>query len=197
MLGSFRREAGRSLPQDPVVKGFSILELVVTLGLILIVLAVALPGFHRYWETYQLSSAAQKMFSNLDRGRYRAISKNRQVVAQFYPGERSYRLFEDVNGNGVWESAEPVLGNYSLPGQVDFSSSGLRGPPASTSPQPVGDPITFSGDRFTFNPEGHCNKMGTIYLQNASGDASAISSSIPGVGRLSRYEWNRAGGTWQ
>ena len=183
--------------QDPVAKGFSILELVMTLALILLVLAVALPGFNRYWQTYQLNSAAQQMFSNLDRGRYRAISKNREVVAQFSQGERSYRLFEDVNGNGVWETAEPILGNYVLPTHVNFSSSGLRGPPASTSPKPVKDPITFSGDRLAFNPEGYCNKMGTIYLQNESGEANAISSSISGVGRLRRYEWNRATSRWR
>ena len=179
------------------VKGFSILEAVVVAGLILILAGLAFPGFGRFWEAYQLNSAAQQMFSNLDRGRYRAIARNREVVIQFRREQRSYRLFEDLDGNGVWGPSEPMVGAYSLPKQVDFDSTGLSGPPASTTLRPVGDPITFGGDRFTFNPEGYCNKMGTVYLQNASGDAAAISCSLPGVGRLLSYEWQRATGTWK
>ena len=197
ILGFFRSGAGMKLSQGPVVKGFSILELVMTLALILLILAVALPGFNRYWQTYQLNSAAQQMFSNLDRGRYRAIARNREVVIQFRREQRSYRLFEDLDGNGERGPSEPMVGAYSLPKQVDFDSTGLSGPPASTTLRPVGDPITFGGDRFTFNPEGYCNKMGTVYLQNASGDAAAISCSLPGVGRLRSYEWQRATGTWK
>lgn len=173
------------------------METVVAAGLILILLGFAIPGFSRYWEVYRLNSAVQTMHSNLDRGRYRAIARNREVVVRFQREQRSYRLFEDLDGNGLRGPSEPLVGAYSLPNQVDFSSTGLSGPPASANPRPVEDAITFSGDRFTFNPEGYCNKMGTIYLQNASGDAAAISCSMPGVGRLRRYGWHHAMGAWE
>lgn len=178
-------------------KGFSILETVVVAGLIFILLGFAIPGFSRYWEVYRLNSAVQTMLSNLDRGRYRAIARNREVVVRFQREQRSYRLFEDLDGNGLWGASEPLVGAYSLPGRIDFSSTGLSGPPAAATPRPLADPITFGGDRFTFNPEGYCNKLGTIYLQNASGDAAAISCSMPGVGRLRRYGWHRAQQVWQ
>ena len=173
------------------------METVVAAGLILILLGFAIPGFSRYWEVYRLNSAVQTMLSNLDRGRYRAIARNREVVVRFQREQRSYRLFEDLDGNGLRGPSEPLVGAYSLPNQVDFSSTGLSGPPASANPRPVEDAITFSANRFTFNPEGYCNKMGTIYLQNASGDAAAISCSMPGVGRLRRYGWHHAMGAWE
>lgn len=173
------------------------METVVAAGLILILLGLAIPGFSRYWEVYRLHSAVQTLLSNLNRGRYRAIASNREVVVRFQQAQRSYRLFEDLDGNGLRGPSEPLLGAWSLPGRVSFSSAGLSGPPAAAGPRPVADPITFSGDRFSFNPEGYCNKMGTIYLQNASGDAAAISCSLPGVGRLRRYGWHRAKGVWE
>ena len=166
-------------------------------GLILILLGLAIPGFSRYWEVYRLNSAVRTMLSNLDRGRYRAIARNREVVVRFQPEQRSYRLFEDLDGNGSKGPSEPLLGAWSLPSQVNFDSSGLNGPPAAASPRPLADAVTFSGDRFAFNPEGYCNKMGTVYLQNGSGDAAAISCSLPGVGRLRRYEWHPARGVWE
>ena len=178
-------------------KGFSILETVLAAGLILILLGLAIPGFSRYWEVYRLNSAVQTMLSNLDRGRYRAIARNREVVVRFQREKRSYRLFEDLDGNGLRGPSEPLVGAYSLPDRVDFRGIGLSGPPASANPRPVADPITFGGDRFTFNPEGYCNKLGTVYLQNASGDAAAISCSMPGVGRLRRYGWHHAKGVWE
>ena len=173
------------------------METVVVAGLILILLGLAIPGFSRYWEVYRLNSAVQTMLSNLDRGRYRAIARNREVVVRFQREQRSYRLFEDLDGNGLRGPSEPLVGDYLLPDQVKFNSTGLSGPPASGNPQPVEQAITFSGDRFTFNPEGYCNKLGTIYLQNASGDAAAISCSLPGVGRLRRYGWHRARQVWE
>ena len=169
----------------------------VVAGLILILLGLALPGFSRYWEVNRLNAAVQTMLSNLDRGRYRAIAGNREVVVRFQPKQRSYRLFEDLDGNGLRGPSEPLVGAYSLPNQVNFNTSGLSGPPAAATPRPLADPVTFSEDRFTFNPEGYCNKMGAVYLQNASGDAAAISCSLPGVGRLRRYGWHRAKGVWE
>lgn len=178
-------------------KGFSIFETVLVAGLILILLGLAIPGFSRYWEVRRLNSAVQTMLSNLDRGRYRAIARNREVVVRFQQEQRSYRLFEDLDGDGLRGPSEPLVGSYSLPGQVNFSGAGLSGPPAAAAPRPVADAITFGGDRFTFNPEGYCNKMGTVYLQNASGDAAAISCSLPGVGRLRRYGWHQVKGVWE
>ena len=171
--------------------------MVLVAGLIVILLGLAIPGFNRYWEVYRLNSAVRTMHSNLDRGRYRAIARNREVVVRFQAEERSYRIFEDLDGNGLRGPSEPLVGAYLLPNQVHFDTSGLSGPPGAATPRPVADPITFSGDRFTFNPEGYCNKLGTIYLQNASGDAAAISCSMPGVGRLRRYGWQRARGVWE
>ena len=179
-------------------KGFSILETVVVAGLILILLGFAIPGFSRYWEVYRLNSAVQTMLSNLDRGRYRAIARNREVVVRFQREQRSYRLFEDLDGNGLRGPSEPLVGAYSLPNQDRLQQHRVERP--SRFGHSLGRwriAITFSGDRFTFNPEGYCNKMGTIYLQNASRDAAAISCSMPGVGRLRRYGWHHAMGAWE
>ena len=89
--------SGQTMIHHTDKKGFSILETVVVAGLILILLGFAIPGFSRYWEVYRLNSAVQTMLSNLDRGRYRAIAGNREVVVRFQREKRSY---PPVRGSG-------------------------------------------------------------------------------------------------
>jgi len=175
--------------------GLGLLEIVGGIAIILALSALALPRIGRYWQVYTLDSATQMISSNLEVARYSAISKKYNAVAQFYVGGSSYEIFEDKNGNGARDSGERSLGNYSLPRRVLFSGSGLMGPPANPGGA-VADPITFGGDRVIFNPAGKVNSgLGTIYLQNNAGDASALSFNI--ASRMKIYRWSKATQTWK
>ena len=174
--------------------GLGLLEIVAGIAIILTLSAIAFPHIGRYWQLYALDSATQVLASNLEVARYTAISRRYNAVAQFYEGASSYEIFEDKNGNGAKDSGERSLGSYSLPRQVLFSGASLLGPPASPSGS-VPDPITFGGDRLTFNPAGKVNgTLGTIYLRNSVGDAAALSFNI--ASRLKIYRWNKTSHTW-
>ena len=175
--------------------GLGLVEIVVGIGIILTLSAVAFPRIGRYWQLYALDSATQVLSSNLEVARYSAISRRYNAVAQFYVGASSYEIFEDKNGNGGKDSGERSLGSYSLPRQVLFSGASLLGPPASPSGS-VSDPITFGGDRLTFSPSGKVNSgLGTIYLQNSAGDAAALSFNM--ASRMKIYRWSKATQTWK
>ena len=175
--------------------GLGLLEIVAGIAIILILSAVAFPRIGRYWQLYALDSATQVLSSNLEVARYSAISSRYNAVAQFYVGASSYEIFEDKNSNGARDSGERSLGSYSLPRRVLFSGTSLLGPPASPSGS-VTDPITFGGDRLTFNPAGKVNSgLGTIYLQNGAGDAAALSFNM--ASRLKIYRWNKTMQTWK
>ena len=174
--------------------GLGLLEIVAATAIILVLSALAFPRISRYWQLYALDSATQVLSSNLEVARYSAISKKYNSVAQFYVGASRYEIFEDKNGNGARDSGERSLGSYSLPRQVLFTGTNLLGPPANPSGS-VADPITFGGDRLTFNPAGKVNSgLGTIYLQNSAGDAAALSFNM--ASRMKIYRWNRASQTW-
>lgn len=174
--------------------GLSLLEVVTATAVILTLSALAFPRIGRYWQWYALDSATQILSSNLEVARYSAISRKYNAVAQFYVGASGYEIFEDKNGNGARDSGERSLGSYSLPRQVLFNGSSLLGPPANPSGS-VADPITFGGDRLTFNPAGKVNSgLGTIYLQNSAGDAAALSFNM--ASRMKIYRWNKASHTW-
>ena len=174
--------------------GLGLLEIVAGMAIILTLSALAFPRIGRYWQLYALDSATQVMSSNLEVARYSAISRRVNAVAQFYAGASSYEIFEDKNSNGARDSGERSLGSYSLPRQVLFSGASLLGPPANPSGG-VSDPITFGGDRLTFNPAGKVNSgLGTIYLQNTAGDAAALSFNM--ASRMKIYRWNKASHTW-
>jgi Tfp pilus assembly protein FimT len=175
--------------------GLSLLETVTSIAVILLLSALAFPQIGRYWQVYQLDSAVQMLSSNLEVARYTAISKRKNVVAQFYAGASWYEMFEDANGNATKDTGEWVLGAYTLPRQVLFNGSGLLGPPSNPG-APVGDPITFGADRIVFNPEGKLNSgTGSMYLQNGSGDASAVSYNM--ASRMKIYRWDKAAQTWK
>jgi Tfp pilus assembly protein FimT len=175
--------------------GLGLVEIVVATGVILTLSAISFPHIRRYWQVYALDAATQVLSSNLEVARYSAISKRVNAVAQFYASSSSYEVFEDKNGNGSRDSGERLLGSYFLPRHVMFSGMNLLGPPANPSGN-VSDPITFGGDRLTFNPSGKVNSgLGTIYLQNSAGDATALSFNM--ASRMKIYRWNKSAQTWK
>ena len=182
----------KSLPND---SGLSFLEVIVVLSVLLLLTAMAVPQMTRYLEFYQLDSGIQGLTSNLEIARYAAISGRKTVVVQFNRANASYTLFEDKNENGNLEAGERTLGTYRLPEHVRFNGDGLLGPPSDPK-SPVPDPITFGSDRIIYNPLGKINGgIGTVYMENDLGDASAISFNI--ASRIKIYRWDKSTEAWK
>jgi Tfp pilus assembly protein FimT len=175
--------------------GFSVLELATVLTIALVMGAVAFPQIDRYWQSYKLDAATQTLTSNLELARYSAISKNLNVVVAFHPATGQYELFEDKNGNGSKDPGDALIGSYSFPSQIEFKGSGLLGPPSNPI-GPIADPITFTNDKVVFNSQGKLNAgLGTIYMQNAAADATAVTFNI--AGRMKTFRWDRASKIWK
>ena len=169
--------------------------MILLLGILLILVTMSAPKFTRYLEVYLLDSGTQWLSSNLEIARYAAISKRQIIVVQFSPGSASYDYFEDKNENGTLDDGERQMGNYRLPSHVHFAGNDLLGPPSDPS-SPVSDPITFNSDRIVFNQLGKINGgIGTVYLENDQGDASAISFNI--ASRVKVYHWNKSAQIWK
>lgn len=77
-------------------KGFSLLELLVVVGIILIVSAVASPQIYGYVRLYRLRTATQQVTSQMQAARAKAIMKNVNLgVLWVAQGTRSTWMYED------------------------------------------------------------------------------------------------------
>jgi prepilin-type N-terminal cleavage/methylation domain-containing protein len=135
--------------------GFSLTELVVTLAVALILMAIGLPAFLRAYHSYLLTNSASQMADILRLSRYEAIRLNRHVdckIQQTYAGDPTLTLvFADSNQNGVQETGEKMIllgpsGNLVDPGSVPGTGTMLSQAVSGVTPlapSPSGSVITF------------------------------------------------------
>lgn len=111
--------------------GFSVVELMVSLVVMMIIATIAIPSIMRGWNSYRLTSAADSVAGLLERTRFEAIHKNTRlscVAAQVGAG---WVVAIDENGNGQPDATEPQV---SLPGPATLVGAGVAPGPASMGP---------------------------------------------------------------
>lgn len=89
--------------------GFSIVELVLSLAVLLIITVVAVPVIVRSLETYQLNSSAAQLAGMLKFAKFDAIRQNTPVGCQIVQQGTNWLVWVDSNGNGVADPAEPQM----------------------------------------------------------------------------------------
>jgi len=111
------------------MRGFTMLELVVVVAVIMIVTAVSMPSFLRTMRIYRLNDGATKVAGVLKFTRYEAIrlnvpAANLLTARTLLAGAGTY-VFTDSNNNGTVQNTEKQV---LLPGSVNLAAPGL--PPA-------------------------------------------------------------------
>lgn len=95
------RQATSALGADRE-RGFSLVELLVVVGLIAVMAAVALPGIARYMRNYQIRGAAQELAGEIQTARSRAITKNVNLGVLFVvdsPTTYRFMIEDDMTPN--------------------------------------------------------------------------------------------------
>ncbi|MGB7435446.1 MAG: GspH/FimT family pseudopilin [Candidatus Acidiferrum sp.] len=143
MLSSLKRHAG-----------FSLTELVVTLAVAMVLIAVGLPAFLRAYHSYELSNAANQTAGILRLTRYEAIRLNKSIdciIQSSATNPGMTNLWADSNGNGLLDPTEKMIllgssGNLVDGGGVP-NTGGLIGSAvgsiATTAPSPAGSVVWF------------------------------------------------------
>lgn len=166
-------------------RGFSLTELVVTLAVGLVLIAVGLPAFLRAYHSYELSSAAVQVADILRLARYEAIRLNKQVPcviapSSSYPGMTN--LWVDSNVNGQIDPGEKVIllgnsGNLVDSGTVPNASGLIAsavGTVSTTTPSPTSSQILFDA-RGALNPPTSVN---VFYLASAMAPEAGFRSVL-------------------
>jgi type IV fimbrial biogenesis protein FimT len=180
-------------------RGFSLTELVVTLAVGLVLMAIAMPAFMRAYRSYQLTGAASQMADILRLTRYEAIRRNTLVSCVIAPSTT------DVGMTMVWADTPPnsvqdkmiLLGSSgnlvdpgSVPGTTTLIATAVGGA-GVTSPSPTSSSVKFDARGATSPPS-----VNVFYLTGSSADAGYRAVLLMPAGSIQIWTGDAAG-NWQ
>ncbi len=112
--------------------GFSLVELMVAIGLLAVLAAIAIPNLSSWLPSYRLKSAARDLYSNMQKAKMAAIKSNSTVTLNFTASTGSPCLggmynFVDAGGNTIVSNslANGICLSTPTGFPAGFSSAGL------------------------------------------------------------------------
>jgi prepilin-type N-terminal cleavage/methylation domain-containing protein len=78
-------------------KGFTLTEVVVTLGILGIMTAISIPSFLSWLPRHKLQTSARQIYDDLNLAKMQAVRSNTVVVAIFTPATNQYSIFLDAS----------------------------------------------------------------------------------------------------
>jgi prepilin-type N-terminal cleavage/methylation domain-containing protein len=181
--------------------GFTLVELLVTITILVILFGIAIPGFSRWLPGYRLRGAARDLFSSCQIAKMTAVKNRAECAVVFDPANSRYQIILGGQGSDT-DRVYGTGGNDVVVKTVTFSAygSGVNYGHANATQQVGGgggitNDITFSGDVVVFNSSGAINgdSGGYVYLQNNKNTSYAV--GVWGSGGVVLRKWN--GSNWQ
>lgn len=164
-------------------KGFSLIEILITISLISILIAVLTPNIKTWRDNQRLSASAESIRSLFERAKMEAIKNQANVAISFNTGigsAGSYVMFLD-NGatQQTLDAGEPILRRGSVETEVTLYSAAF---PGITNVAVVNQMGLASGS------------SGSISIRNAAGDLyKQIQLSDSGVVKILRSPTGNTG----
>ena len=143
----------RRLPAKAETRGFSILELIVAMGILAIVMAIAYPSYNRMVANGNLRTAARDIQSDIASLKGRAVAENTQYTIFFDTGANSY------TSTGLAAAKSPTSFGQGI--QLTAATFG-------------------AGSTITFLTRGTLLVAGNIQMVNSRGSTATIVCNISG-----------------
>lgn len=129
--------------------GFSMVEMLISLVVVLILAAFALPDFFRAYRVYQLNSSASQLAGILKLARFEGIRRNAMAAFQVQQSGAGWLAWSDPDRDGI---ADPTETQDAIVAPITLLPAGVPpSPDAITAAVGVGAPAlnTLSGANAT------------------------------------------------
>ena len=155
-----RRQTSKNLSSvfSPLssVRGFSLIEMMVVLGIIALIVGMSLPYFGRFSSGSGIRAAARQISSLLYTGRSLAITHRKPYAVVFNVSDGEVTIQDAA-------SSETGDKRYHIPTAISLENpDGL-------------DPVSFKDDRVIFTPTGGvAGETGTLWLKDRKNNTVSI-----------------------
>jgi type IV fimbrial biogenesis protein FimT len=143
-------------------KGFSLIEVIVTVAVIGIIAAIAVPNMIGWRGERQLQGSARNFAADVQLARLKSIRESENVVVEVDDLAGSYQIYLDTNRNQTFDVGEDVIRNVWCPVGVSINS------------------VTLPGNLTSLDPRGRSSTIGDVVFQNNAGTMKTISINILG-----------------
>ncbi|MCD6321460.1 MAG: GspH/FimT family pseudopilin [Clostridiales bacterium] len=174
------------------ISGFTLIELMIAIGIISIMTAIAVPAVMNWLPNYRLKAAARDLYSNMQKAKLEAVKRNTNVIIIFTTGAYvpagrvgSYQVFVDDGGtnadpgiayNKVRDGDEHIITTIVMPKNVSLYNN------------------NFSNNTAGYNSRGlPCTALGRVRFQNNNSRYYQASLSTAGNVKL---RMSKDGTTW-
>jgi prepilin-type N-terminal cleavage/methylation domain-containing protein len=177
--------------------GFSLIELVIVITIMLIVAAFALPNLTAMLRSYRAMNDARGIAAQLSLARMRAASESAPARLNFNLAANSYQLevcTSLCNQAGATYLPDPGTAPQVLSQGVTFGAGGVANAPAGLPAVAQSALIIFNSRGISVDAAGAPIGTAAIYITNNSGAVCAVTVSIGGqpTARL-----HQSGSTWR
>lgn len=130
-------------------RGFTLVELMISVLIMGLIAALSLPGFSRFLQTWKLMGDADHFAASLRTARAAAVTRNVSAVFTFDMDNNSFSFFEDTDRDGTLDNNEYQSATYHLEAGIVFAAH------------------TLSAPTLTFGAMGNTRESGSITLRNS------------------------------
>jgi prepilin-type N-terminal cleavage/methylation domain-containing protein len=161
-------------------EGFTLTELMVTVGIVAVVSSLAFTGYHSFMKAHNLTQSVYMLSQDLEAVRERALSLGIDHVVIFDEENGIYRAFR----------RDTMILDRRLKNGVSFSLlTGVSEPACDCSDSSL-VPVTFPGDTLTFWGRGAATP-GCVYISDGKRQMAIYVNPLGKVGVCSFF-----GGVW-
>jgi len=162
-------------------KGFSLIELLVTISIVAVLAAVAGPSLSGFVDSVKLSSTSNVLLGDLNRARSEAIKRNRRVLVCVKNAAGT-----DCATTTDWASGWLVCADADSNGACDASTTADPNPLAVRAPVTGGIVVTTAATTalVRFNPDGTFTGSEPFTMRKGTTGAQK-QINISGVGNIS------------
>lgn len=188
-------------------KGYSLLEVLVTISLLVIVAGAAIPLAHGSVDRSRAAAAASYVAGRMAKARFEAVKRSAFVAIRFVEDTDGYwlRVYVDGNGNGVLsrditrDVDRPITHAEKLDHHFPGVTFGIEpNVPSLDSNQTLdtSDPIHIGATTLlSFNPNGS-STSGTLFIRGQRASQFAV-RILGATGRTRVFQFNVEDRTWR